>query len=231
MASGSFCGSPTVLTCSINSSRSFSSLRFAVTSRLPMLTRVSSPKRIPTTFPTIGTTRPVRDALWTAPQEKGNVDLASDHLSKEQGYPRIFSLNGRHYFLAACYHTFGITQKNLANPGVDVVLDFVHGFHLPRKRTISTGEKNMSGDVDFARKGFAGASKQWACPVFGSAIFFNRSIAERWPSGIYWNQGGKSPKRWRYDSNPVKKPMSHSHGIPEGKVLIRIYSLTESLGA
>jgi len=165
-----------------------------------------------------------------APQEKGHVDLASDYLSEEQGYPRIFSLNGRHYFLAACYDTFGITKDNLTNPGVDVVLDFVHGFYPPRKRDTSRGDKSMSGDVDFARKGFAGASKQWACPVFGSTVFFNRPIPERWPSGVYWNQGSKSTKRWKYDDNPVKKLRSLSYDIPEGKVLIRIYSVTECLG-
>ena len=78
--------------------------------------------------------------------------------------------------------------------------------------------------------GFVGASKQWGCPVFGSAVFFNRPIPERWPSGVYWNQGSKSTKTWRYDNNPVKKSRSLSHSIPEGMVLIRIYSLIDCLG-
>ena len=88
----------------------------------------------------------------------------------------------------------------------------------------------MSGDVDFARKGFAGASKQWACPVFGSAISFNRPVSERWPSGVCWNQGSKSTKKWKYDDNPVEKSMSLPHSIPEGMALIRIYSLNDCLG-
>lgn len=44
-----------------------------------------------------------------------------------------------------------------------------------------------SGDVDFARKGFAGASQQWDCPVFGTAVFFDRAIPENWPTGVRYH--------------------------------------------
>ena len=43
-----------------------------------------------------------------------------------------------------------------------------------------------SGDSYYARHGFGGASKKWACPVFGAAVFFGRKVPERWPSGVMW---------------------------------------------
>jgi len=156
-----------------------------------------------------------------APQERGHIELATNHLSKESGYSRIFDFNGNQYFLAACYDSFGIRQKLIPNPGVDVILDFIHGFHLK-------GEGG-SGDVYFAKHGLAGAAKQWKCPAFGAAVFFNRDIPQNWPSGIYWNQGNRSTRSWRYKDNPVKAARSVSCSIPEGKALIRIYDLTDCL--
>jgi hypothetical protein len=108
-----------------------------------------------------------------SPQEKGHVELAKDHLSKEENKSRVFDLNGRRYFLCVCYDSFGIKQKGIPNFGIDVILELVHGFY-PK------GE-GSSGDVYFAKHGFAGASKQWGCPVFGAATFSNREIPERWP--------------------------------------------------
>jgi len=152
-----------------------------------------------------------------APQEKGHVELADDVSSKEDGKSRISELNGVKYFMCVCYDTYGIRHKNLINPDVDVVLNLVHCFY-PR------GE-GPSGESYFARHGFAGASKQWKCPVFGTAVFFNRSIPERWPTGVYWDQGDKSTPKWKYEDNPLKYSIEFPVDISEGKALVRIYDL------
>jgi hypothetical protein len=152
-----------------------------------------------------------------APDEKGYVDLANDHLAKEEGKTRVFELGGRKYFICACYDSFGIKQRGIPNFGIDVVLDLVHGFY-PK------GESS-SGDVYFAKHGFAGASKEWDCLVFGAAVFFNRKIPERWPSGVYWNQGNKSTQKWRYEDNPIKPKAELKLDIKEGMALVRIFNL------
>jgi len=154
-----------------------------------------------------------------APREKGHVELAKDYSSHEDGRPRIFELDGRKYFLSACYDSFGLRRKRIPNCGIDVVLDLVHGFY-PK------GEGG-SGDVYFAKHGFAGAAKQWNCLVFGAAVFFNRKIPENWPSGVYWNQGEKSTRKWRYGDNPIKWIKDSRLEIPEGIALVRIYDLEE----
>lgn len=159
--------------------------------------------------------------FYPAKGEMGKIHLASDHLSKEQGYARIFSLNAWHYYIAVCYDVFGIKHEGLPNPGVDVILDFVHDF-WPRRQ-------GPSGHSYFARHGFAGASKQWECPVFGAAVFFNRDIPESWPSGVLWTQGDKSTKKWRYEDNPIKTARSVPYNILEGKSLIRTYDVIDYL--
>ena len=150
-----------------------------------------------------------------APQEKEHVKLADDASCKEDGKSRIFTLNGIKYYMCVCYDSYGIRQKNLTNPGVDIVLNLVHCFY-------SRGE-GPSGESYFARHGFAGASKQWSCPTFGAAVFFNREIPERWPTGVYWNQGNKSTTEWKYEDNPLKYPKEFKGDISEGIALVRIY--------
>jgi len=148
-----------------------------------------------------------------APQEKGHVELSDGFLSEEGGKSRIFELNGVKYFMCVCYDTYGVRHKNLPNPGVDVVLNLVHCFY-PRR-------EGPSGESYFARHGFAGASKQWKCPVFGTAVFFNRDVPENWPTGVYWNQGDKSTPNWKYDDNPLK--YSEEFRATEGIALVRMY--------
>ena len=63
--------------------------------------------------------------------------------------------------MAVCYDGFGIKQKGISNFGIDVILDLVHGF----------GDDYGVGHQYFAKHGFAGASKEWNCPVFGAAVF------------------------------------------------------------
>lgn len=157
-----------------------------------------------------------------APQERGHVELAEDYSSKEDGKSRIFELNGVKYFMCVCYDTYGIRHLSTLNPDVDVVLNLVHCFY-PKG-------KGPSGDPYFARHGFAGASKQWRCPVFGTAVFFNRDIPESWPTGVYWNRGDISTRNWSYAYNPIKHEDNFKIDIKEGDIkeglaLIRIYDL------
>jgi hypothetical protein len=152
-----------------------------------------------------------------APSEKEYVQLAPDHIYKEEGYSRIFESNGRRYFLCACYDSFGLKHKDISNFGIDVVLDLVHGF-FPK------GD-GRSGDVYFAKHGFAGGSKHWSCPFFGAAVFFHRKIPNRWPSGVLWNRGKKNPQKWRYDDNPMKPLNEFELKIDEGNALVRIFEI------
>lgn len=151
-----------------------------------------------------------------APKEKGHVELAKDHLTKEDNKSRVFDLNGRKYFLCACYDSFGIKQKGIPNPGIDVILDLVHHFYKLKK--------GPSGTSYFARNGLAGASKHWSCLVFGAVVFFNRD-PKNWPSGVYWNQGDKDIKKWRYSDNPLKPKVKFELKIKEGVASVRIYDL------
>lgn len=153
--------------------------------------------------------------FYAAPGEEGYVKLAEDYKSDEEGKSRIFDLNGRKYFLCACYDCFGIRKKGISNFGIDVILDLVHGF----------GGDYGKGAPYFARHGFAGASKEWDCLVFGAAVFFHPIKPKNWPSGVYWNQGNKSTKKWKYKDNPIKPQFEFEVSIKEGVALVRIYNL------
>ena len=152
-----------------------------------------------------------------APQEREHVKLAEKYLSKEGGKSRIFNLNGIKYFMCVCYDSYGLRQKDLPNPGVDIVLNLVHCFYLK-------GE-GPSGDSYFAKHGLAGASKQWSCPVFGAAVFFNHKNPENWPSGVYWNQGDKSTVNWRYADNPIKPKVNFEINVKDDVAFVKIYDL------
>ena len=127
--------------------------------------------------------------------EEGCIREAKSYNNLEMGYPRTFKVNGKAIFLAVCYDGFGIRHCNLPNLGIDMVLVLAHQFW---KR----GE-GPSGDVDFARKGFAGASQHWKCPVFGTAVFFCRDIPENWPTGVLWTDQSKSVKNFKYHENEL----------------------------
>ncbi len=79
---------------------------------------------------------------------------------------------------------FGIKNQNIKNPGVTGLIELAHCFY-PKGL-------GPSGEPYFARHGFAGASRQWNCPVFGTGVFFDREVPERWPTGVMWNQGNIS---------------------------------------
>lgn len=150
-------------------------------------------------------------------EEKSYLDRAKDYLSPEDNQSRIFSLNGKKYFLCVCYDSFGIRQEELPNIGIDVILNHVHRFN-PKG-------KPGSGEVYFAKNGFAGASKAWNCLVFGAAVFFNREVPERWPTGVSWNCGSKSVQKWSYDDNTIKPESLFTMKVKEGTAHIRIYNM------
>jgi hypothetical protein len=156
--------------------------------------------------------------------EEGKISSASTYQSLENRKFRIFSLNGKRFYMAVCYDVFGL--KQLSNPGVKVILNAIHQF-TPRCKCKPKPCKcgAASGDVDFARKGLAGASREWNCPVFGSVVFFKPNIPPRWPSGVRWNQGNKSVKQWKYRNNPIKTGDEFELSIKEGVALVRIYNI------
>jgi hypothetical protein len=155
--------------------------------------------------------------FYPAEGEGSRIELASSHLELEEGHERLIRVKGRTAYLAVCYDGFGIKKEGLANPGVDLVLDLVYGFYRP-------GD-GYSGNVYFARDGFAGASKQWQCPVFGTATFFNRPIPEAWPTGVRWNRGDESTQRWHYEYNAIGPTDTfREHGDHES-ALIRLFRI------
>lgn len=150
-------------------------------------------------------------------EERFSIHAADQFDDKEMGYNRIFTKSGKKFYLAVCYDVFGIRHKNIPNPRVDVILVLAHCFY-PR------GD-GPSGEVDFARKGFAGASQQWKCPVLRTGVFFYRKIPEKWPTGVMWNVYGKSVKSFKYSDNQLT--LNQAKTIFEGaeRTLLRRYKL------
>ncbi len=147
--------------------------------------------------------------------EADHIEAASDPFVEEDSCSRIIDVGSKRAFLAVCYDGFGIRHRRLANPGVDFILDLIHGFY-PK------GEGG-SGDVYFAKHGLAGASKQWGCPAFGAAVFFNRHVPDAWPSGVLWNQGSKSTQRWKYSDNPLQPVDDLKISYGQDTAIVRVY--------
>jgi hypothetical protein len=105
----------------------------------------------------------------------------------------------------------------LGNPDIDMVFNLVHKFN-PRPEPCSSTQY-------FAMYGFAGSSREWGCPTFGAAVFFNRPIPPRWPTGVLWNQGAKGIKSWRYTDNPLKHLEEFEVENVTEKALVRAYYL------
>lgn len=154
---------------------------------------------------------------------KGGVIPAEDHLVREQGYDRIFTLNGHRFFLAVCYDIKGFTdrRRRITNPGADVVLNFVHFFYMPKE------EPNLSAVSDFTRKIVLNASRQWGCPVFTTVTFVRRRITEKYRTGMYWRMGAKRITDCRTDENSLRPidELGFRCLAAEGEAEIRIYDL------
>jgi hypothetical protein len=156
-------------------------------------------------------------------RERERVHLAPDYLHGEQGKPRIFSLNGVRFFPAICYDTYGPQQQKLVNPGVDVILSHVHYF-------VPNNENGPKGVVDFVRKGFAGSSAQWNCPVFGSAIFIRRAIPKSWRTGMNYRTFSKPYIKCKINENSISPRMEFlDNQLKEGFVLVQVFDLDISL--
>jgi hypothetical protein len=145
------------------------------------------------------------------------VDVAADWWAGEDGNARMFEIGGRRFFLCVCYDIFGLKKLKLKNPGADVVLGFVHSFH-PKS-------EGNSGDVLYARHGFAGAAKAWRVPVFGAVKFHDRQIPAEWPSGVSWSLGAKSTMQWCYRNNPIAPTQARSLQKGDESVETRIFAL------
>ena len=147
--------------------------------------------------------------------ERDYIDAAEDYLARENDCERIVEVKGKRLYLAICYDVYGINKRKLKNPKVDGILSLVHRFE-PKGY-------GSSGDVYFAKCGFGGASKQWKCPVFGAVTFFQRTIPERWPSGVLWNQGDKKVSEWKYKENGIKPINEIEINSKYEKALIRFF--------
>lgn len=144
------------------------------------------------------------------------IDPADPWDQGEGGFPRVAEIDGRRYFLAVCYDSFGIKHgHHLKTPKVDAILDHVHGF-----RPKGSGD---SGDVLFARHGFAGAAQAWGVPVFGAAVFFERRVPRNWPSGVRWKGPRGSTTEWTYEDNALSPKDVFSLSIPEGTAELRVF--------
>jgi len=152
-------------------------------------------------------------------EEADYIEAASGPFAKEDECSRIIDIGGKRAFLAVCYDSFGIRHRSLVNPGVDLIFALVHGFK-PK------GEHG-SGDVYFAKHGLAGSSKQWGCPAFGAAVFFNRPVPEAWPSGVMWNQRNKSTQRWKYSDNPLQPVDDFKVFHGKDTAVVRVYQVQD----
>lgn len=152
--------------------------------------------------------------------EKGHVNLAAGPSSEENGYSRFVKSQGKQFFMSVCFDIAATYKlRGFTNPGVDGILNLVHCFY-PRGM-------GPSGSAYFARHKFAGASKEWHCPVYGAASFFVNSMPERWPSGVIWNQGTLATPDWNYGMNPYAPVSSIRVPLDEGHATIRYFEYPE----
>lgn len=155
--------------------------------------------------------------FYPTKDEQGIISLADGYDAEEFGRKRFFEAKGKKFYIAVCYDCFGIRHKNIANPGADVILVLAHRFH-PRR-------KGPSGDVDFARKGFAGASSQWGCPVFGTAVFFERPVPDNWPTGVWWKGSRESVKLFKYTDNALMPSEQAELSSKSVNAVCRVFSV------
>ena len=117
-----------------------------------------------------------------------SIELANNPFELEQSKPRHFELKKKKAYLAVCYDIFGIAQTKPENKNnYDFIIGAIHGFG------------KSGGDSDFARKGLAGASKQWNVNTYASAVFSDNRNPTNWTSGVEWKHGDESVKNFKYD--------------------------------
>jgi len=117
-----------------------------------------------------------------------SINLADNPFTLEQNKQRHFLVKGKRPYLAVCYDIFGISKFKLDNESnCDFIIGVIHGFG------------SSGGDSDFARKGLAGASKQWKVHSYASAVFSDNRNPTNWTSGVEWIHGNASVKDFTYD--------------------------------
>jgi hypothetical protein len=149
--------------------------------------------------------------------EKDELVAAKSANEQEFGFERVFNWKGKKYFLAVCYDSFGIKHFELPRQNIDFIIDLIHGFY-PK------GD-GPSGEVYFAKNGLAGAAKQWHCPAFGSAVFFNRLLPPAWPSGVIWRKGSMNTPDWKYKYNPLHFSSIKEFTTKHEKVIMRYFNV------
>lgn len=117
-----------------------------------------------------------------------SIKLADNAFALEHNKPRHFQIKGKRPYLAVCYDIFGISKFKLDNENdYDFIIGVIHGFG------------SSGGDSDFARKGLAGAAKQWRVHSYASAVFSDNRNPTNWTSGVEWTHGSASVKDFTYD--------------------------------
>ena len=125
------------------------------------------------------------------------INLADNAFAKEYQMERHFYVKNKKAYLAVCYDIFGITRKKLANENnYDFIIGAIHGFD------------SSGGDSDFARKGLAGASKQWNVHTYASAVFSDNRNPTNWTSGVEWIHGNESVKAFSYKDIALKSELT-----------------------
>lgn len=150
--------------------------------------------------------------------ERNSIILAENCYDGEQGKPRVFELNGVRYFPFLCHDVYGpFHEPDLRqNPGVDIGLNLIHRFR-PR------GSK-LSREDYFPKNGWSEASYQWKIPIFGTSIFFRRSIPSDWPSGVMWAGGNLWSKRNYPDISLSPDLPIITIPLTEGSAEVRIFT-------
>jgi hypothetical protein len=82
---------------------------------------------------------------------------------------------------------------------------------------------SLSGDVYWAKNGMAGASMKWCIPVYASTIFYNRTIPQRWPSGVLSDNKNGSTKSWKYEDNLTEKEQEWNVILPKETACLSIF--------
>ena len=148
-----------------------------------------------------------------AGENDSNVNAAEGYNELEDGYPRIFSLNGKKYYLAVCNDIFGPNQRKGKygnNPGADAVLNFIHRF-------------TKSSSLGRFQNGPKYCSILWKCPVYSAPIFINRykPIPENaWPSAFIYDPATNNS--FSIDADLIPK-LEMGGEMKENDVQIRIY--------
>lgn len=126
-----------------------------------------------------------------SPQERDIIAADLENPSDAQT-SHMFSFKGKSFFISVCYDICankpGPKGFSLANPGCDYILNLVHRF----PKYVKGQDTEGSGVWYFQVHNFGGASRDWNCPVFGTGIFINRDINEKWRTGVNWKLGNIS---------------------------------------